>query len=442
VTTLASFLAPFMGSSVNVALPTIGWEFGITPAELSWVATSYLLSAAVCLVPLGRIADTVGRRRVFTTGAVVYTVASAACAIAPSLSLLIAARVLLGVGGAMIFATSLALLTSVYPATERGRVLGINVASVYLGLSVGPFAGGLLTQYAGWRSVFAANVCVGAIIIVAVISNLRGEWRGSKGGRFDAIGSVLYGLGLTGAIYGLSKLPSLEGMMLVVGGFAVLGLFFWWEVRVESPVLPVGLLRGNPVFGLSNLAALINYSATFGVTFLLSLYLQGIRGFDPRSAGILLVAQPVVMTVASPAAGRMSDRVQPRLLASLGMGLTAAALGVLIFLTEATPLWLIVLALLILGLGFGLFSSPNSNAVMGSVERSFYGTASATLATMRLTGQMFSMAITTVMLALLVGGSAAAEPLLNCIRWCFGIFALLCVFGVYASSVRPAGGTR
>jgi EmrB/QacA subfamily drug resistance transporter len=437
VTTLASFLAPFMGSSVNVALPTIGREFGITPAELSWVATSYLLSAAVFLVPLGRIADTIGRRRVFTTGAVVYTSASAACAIAPSLCLLIAARVLLGVGGAMIFATSLALLTSVYPESERGRVLGINVASVYLGLSIGPFAGGLLTQYAGWRSVFVANVGVGVIIIATVIANLRGEWRASTGGRFDAMGSLLYAAGLTGTIYGLSKLPTVEGMMLVGVGFTVLGLFYWWEVRAESPVLPVGILRGNAVFGLSNLAALINYSATFGVTFLLSLYLQGIRGFDPRSAGILLVAQPVVMTVASPAAGRLSDRVQPRLLASLGMALTAAALGVLIFLTEGTPLWLIVVGLLVLGLGFGLFSSPNTNAVMGSVERSFYGTASATLATMRLTGQMFSMAIATVMLALLVGGSTEAEPLLHCIRWCFGIFTLLCLVGVYASWVRP-----
>ncbi len=436
VTTLASFLAPFMGSSVNVALPTIAREFALSPVELSWIATSYLLSAAVFLVPLGRLADMVGRRRMFSAGSIVYTLASAVCTVAPSFPVLIAARVLLGAGGAMIFATSVALLTSVYPASERGRVLGINVASVYLGLSTGPFVGGLLTQYMGWRSVFAANVLVGSVILVSVFWKLRGEWRGREGGRFDLRGSVLYAMGLSGAIYGLSLLPSLKGAILVICGSGILAAFIRWESRAESPVLPVGLFRGNRVFALSNLAALINYSSTFAVTFLLSLYLQGIRGFDPKWAGTILIAQPVVMTLASPGAGRLSDRVPPRLLASLGMGLTAIALGVMVFISGSTPLWVVVGALLVLGLGFGLFSSPNTNAVMGSVDRLYYGTASATLATMRLTGQMFSMAIATVMLALIVGVNAAPEPLLACLRWCFGIFSFLCVLGVFASAAR------
>ena len=189
VATLASFLTPFMGSSVNIALPSIGRHFGMDAVSLSWVATAYLLAAAVFLVPFGKLADIYGRKRVFTLGMMVYTVASLFLALSPSAAMLIAFRVVQGIGSAMIFGTAVAMLTSVFSPQERGRALGVNVAAVYLGLSLGPFLGGLLTEHFGWRSVFWFNVPLGLLIIAAVFWKLKAEWAEARGERFDLGGS-------------------------------------------------------------------------------------------------------------------------------------------------------------------------------------------------------------------------------------------------------------
>ncbi|GAH52610.1 unnamed protein product, partial [marine sediment metagenome] len=185
IATTASFLTPFMGSSINIALPSIGREFAMDAILLSWVATSYLLAAAVALVPSGRIADIHGRKRIFTYGIWIYTIAAALSAISNSAVMLISFRILQGIGGAMIGVTAIAMLTSVFPVGERGKVLGINVAAVYLGLSLGPVLGGLLTQHFGWRSIFWASVPLGLIVIASIFWKLRGEWADAKGEKFD-----------------------------------------------------------------------------------------------------------------------------------------------------------------------------------------------------------------------------------------------------------------
>ena len=440
VSTMASFLTPFMSSSVNVALPSIGRSLGMDALLLGWVASAFLLSAVVFLVPMGRVADIQGRKRVFTWGAVIYTISSAVCALAAEPSMLIAARVGQGAGGAMIFGTGMAILTSVFPVSARGRVLGYNVAAVYLGLSLGPFVGGFLTEHFGWRSVFAANVPLGLTIIGVVVSRLKGEWAEASGEGFDFPGSVLYGVSFIALMYGLSTLTRPSGVWWIVGGFLALVAFFRWERRATWPIVDLQLFRGNTVFLFSNVAALINYSATFAVTFLLSVYLQHIRGLGPQAAGVVLVAQPVVMAVLSPVAGRMSDTIEPRIVASVGMGLSAIGLGLLALLQEATPMLFIVAGLVILGAGFALFSSPNTNAVMSAVERKVYGVAAATLGTMRLTGQMFSMGIAMLFLAIHIGRVALSEAgvpeTLLSVRQAFTLFALLCVFGVAASLAR------
>lgn len=440
VATLAAFLTPFMGSAINIALPTIGREFAMDAILLGWVATAYLLSAAMFLVPCGRLADIYGRKRLFIIGVSLYTIASFLSALSPSGMALVAFRVLQGAGGAMIFGTSVAILTSVYPAGERGRVLGFNVAAVYLGLSVGPFLGGLLTERWGWRSVFLSNVPLGALIIVCTLWQLKGEWAGAKGERFDLTGSVLYALALTALMYGFSRLPASAGAWIIFLGVLGGTAFVRWEARATSPVLDLSLFKGNPAFAFSNLAALINYSATAAVGFLLSLYLQYIKGLSPQDAGLVLVAQPLVQTVFSPLAGRLSDRVEPRVVASAGMALNALGLALLIFLHAETALALIIANLALLGLGFALFSSPNTNAVMSAVERRAYGVASATLGTMRLSGQMFSLGIVMLIFAVSMGRTQitpALYPLfLRSAQVAFLIFAVLCVGGVFASLAR------
>jgi EmrB/QacA subfamily drug resistance transporter len=437
---MAAFLTPFMGSAVNVALPRIGGEFRMNAITLGWVATSYILAAAIGLVPLGRLADMRGRKRVFGWGVVVFTLGSIASALAVSTTTLLVARVVQGLGGAMMFGTGTAILTSVFPPQERGRVLGINVATVYLGLSLGPTLGGVMTQALGWRSIFWACVPLGVAVVAVVVWKLKGEWFEAQGERFDIAGTVLYGVALFCLMYGFTLLPAVSGGLLVGVGLAGLAGFVVLERRIKSPVLDISLFSRNQVFALSNISALVNYSATSAVGFLLSLYLQYARGLDARGAGLVLVAGPVVQAAISPLAGRLSDRVEPRIVASIGMGLTVVGLVSFTFLGSATPLGLIVAGQVLLGSGFGLFSSPNMNAIMGCVERRHYGIASGTVATMRMVGQMFSMGIAMLLLALFVGRVQITPNqhagLLVAMRVAFVVFAVLCLGGVFASLAR------
>jgi len=440
ITATSAFLTPLMGSAVNLALPALGGEFGMDAVTLAWVSTAYLLSAAAFLLPFGRIADIFGRKKVFLFGIATLTVTSLLCGLAPSATLLIFFRVLQGVGGAMIFGTGVAILTSVYPPGERGKALGINTASVYLGLSMGPFLGGVVTQYLGWRYVFFMNIPVCLFIIVLILTKLRGEWAGARGERMDLLGSGIYTLSITSLIYGLSHMPSVLGGILVgVGVFGFLG-FILWETRSKSPVLDVKLFRFNRVFAMSNLAALINYAATFAVGFLMSLYLQYVKGLSPQVAGVIMVSQPVVQAGFSPIAGRLSDRIEPRIVSSLGMGLTALGLLLMAFVARTTPLGLIILNLAILGLGFALFSSPNTNAVMSSVEMRFYGVASGTLGTMRLIGNMLSMATVMLLFAVIIGKTQitaeTTSMFLASTRVAFFLFAGVCAMGVLPSMAR------
>jgi len=440
VTTLGAFITPFMSSAVNIALPSIGREFRLTPTGLGWVATSFLLAAAVMLVPFGKLADILGRKKIFSWGIGLYALTSFGAAAAPSGSVLIALRAGQGLAGAMLFGTAMALVTSVFPPGERGKALGINTAATYAGLSLGPFGGGLLVQSFGWQSIFLFNGFLAALLLIIVLAALKGEWASERKERFDAAGAALFGLFLLGLMSGLSLLPTAAGAGLVLAGLAVFIAFVSWEEKVGFPVLDIGLFRHNTVFAFSNLAALINYSATFAVTYFLSLFLQEIKGMSAREAGFVLVAQPVIMAVFSPLAGRLSDRIEPRELASAGMGLSAAGLFLFVFLTDATPVAYIVGGLVLLGFGFALFSSPNTNAVMSSVEKGAYGVASATLGTMRLTGQMLSMGLAMLILSLSVGPARMTPgqfpAFLKGLRIAFAVFSVLCVLGVFASHAR------
>jgi len=440
VATLASFLTPFMGSSVNIALPSIGKEFLMDAVLLNWVATSYLLAAAMFLVPFGKIADIYGRKKIFLYGVLIYTISSFLSAISTSAITLISFRVLQGIGSAMIFGTGVAILTSVFPVGERGKVLGINAAAIYLGLSLGPFVGGVLTQHLSWRSIFLANVPLGLVIIIFAFCKLKGEWAEARGEKFDFIGSIVYGISLATIMYGFSLIPAMSGLWLVLGGIFVLLLFVGWETKAENPVLDINLFRNNTVFAFSNLAALINYSATFAVGFFLSLYLQYIKALSPQNAGLILVSQPVVMAIFSPFAGRLSDKFEPRIIASAGMALSVVSLSLFAFLNQKTALEFVVASLILLGFGLAFFSSPNTNAVMSSVERRFYGVASATLGTMRLTGQMLSMGIAMLIFAIYIGKVQITPqyyPLfLTSIKTAFIIFAVLCFAGIFASLAR------
>lgn len=439
VATLANFLTPFMSSAVNIALPAIGAEFATGAILLSWIPTSFLLAAAMFAVPFGRISDIYGMKKIFSYGVIIFTISSLLSALSPSAEFLIVFRILQGIGGAMIFVTGLAIITSVYPPQQRGKAIGINIATVYIALSLGPVLGGIMTQYFGWRSLFYAMIPLGLLILALTYWKLKEEWAECKGEKFDITGSIIYSIVLVMVMYGFSVLPSILGIVMVIAGITGFIGFLFYEMRVDSPVLNVNLFKIR-TFAFSNLAALINYSSTFAVTFLLSLYLQYIKALDPLSAGLILVAQPVMMAIFAPIAGRLSDKFLPQKLAALGMSLSTIGLFLFAFINENTSITFITIGLVVIGIGFGFFSSPNTNAIMGSVERRFYGVASAMVSTMRLLGQTFSMGLALMVFAIFIGHVQITPQqypaLLQSIHYVFLITTVLCFVGIFAAMVR------
>lgn len=429
-----------MGSSINVALPDIERSFSMDAVSLGWIATAYILAAAVFLVPFGRLADIYGRKKIFTIGVFFYTISSALCALAFSKESLIIFRVFQGIGSAMMFSTSMAILSSVFTTGERGKAFGIAVASTYLGLSLGPFLGGIMTQSLGWQSIFWINIPLGVLLLVLLFSLLKGEWAEAEGEKFDILGSLILSASLIALIMGMSSLPALKGILYIIGSVVGLLIFVLWQHKISYPLLDFKLFSKNRVFAMSNVAAFINYSATYALTFVLSLYLQYVKGFEPAYAGIILIAQPVMMSLFSPLAGLLSDKSEPRIVASVGMALVSIGLALLVLVKQDTSVLSIVIFLMILGLGFALFSSPNTNAVMSSVEKKNYGIASSVLGTMRLTGQMFSMGIAMLVFSVVIGKVKITPNVhvhfMESMHIIFGIFALLCLAGVLASLSR------
>ena len=437
---LASFLVPFMGSAINLSLPQIGEAFSLSAVSLSWIATAYLIATAIFQVPFARLADLVGRKKIFIAGLLLFGSATFLCGWASSGIMLILLRALSGLGCAMMFGTSMAILTSIFPPNERGKAIGINTSVVYFALASGPYLGGLMTHYWGWQSLFYLMGILAILIATGALLFLKGEWIESKGERFDYTGSIIYAAGLFGLIFGFSELPKISAFLWIAGGVAAFVLFVWYELKERQPVFNVRIFLGNKVFSLSCISALINYACTSATTFLLSLYLQYVRGFNSLHAGKILIIQACVQCIVAFFAGRLSDKINPSIPATAGMLIIAGGLAGLIFLTPTTPILFLIALIFLLGLGFGLFSSPNSNIIMSSVDKKQYGQASATIGTMRLTGQAFSMGIAMMSLSLHVGDRVITPEVhgqfMQSMRVCFETGLALCLVGAYASSFR------
>lgn len=441
ITCLAAGLVPFMGSSINLALPQIAREYDMSSIGQSWILTAYLISSAIFQVPFGRLADIVGRKRIFMYGLLVVTLASLACVVPSDAVFLITFRVLQGIGCAMIFSTGMAILTTVFEPKERGRAMGVNVAVVYLSAALGPSLGGFIMAEWGWKSIFVITAAVSLIAYIGCGTVIKQQWVEAKGERFDMLGTVMFSLALLLLIYGFTILPSVIGFLLIGSGSILLVGFVRYERKIDHPVLNVNLFFTNRLFTLSSAAALVNYATTFPIAFFMSLYLQEIKGFGVQYAGLVLIVQPAIQAILSPIAGRLSDKVPSHYLASSGMGLIAIGLLCIgLFISPSSSLAFIIFVLILFGVGFAAFSSPNTNAIMSSVEKRDYSMASATTGTMRLTGQAFSMGLTTMVIALFLGKtritSAVSAEFIEAMHVIFILFAIISMFGIYASIVR------
>ena len=401
-----SFLAPFMVSSLIVAIPAIGKEFSMSATEMSWLSTAFFLSASMFLLPFGRAADIFGIKRVFTVGVYVYFISALLAALSPSPMILIAARFLTGIGAAMIFGTSFALLSLSLPKKEQGQALGVNIAGNLLGFALGFQASGLLTYYFSWRGIFLLTLPIDLLVIGLIHKKLPGECAFSKGQRLDITGSVLIIVMLFSIVTGFSALPSSRGFQVFLGGLMLFFIFIFWEMRTISPVIDPRLFIRNLPLTLSNLAAFAYYAGSFGVIFLVSLYLQYIRELDSRQVGLILLIFTLIMAGFVSYAGRSSDRRSPYLISIAGISITLLGLIPLAFLDSTTPLGLFFVAFLLIMLGGAAFAPPIVKIILSCTSKDMYGLVSSLEETMRLLGNTASMAIITAVFTFYMSGNA------------------------------------
>jgi EmrB/QacA subfamily drug resistance transporter len=409
-----AFMTTFDGSIVNIGLPAIARSFSIPlSGPIEWIIIGYLVMIAAVLLTFGRLADMLGRKPVWLTGLLIFTLGSAICGAAPALGILIAARLFQGLGGALLFAVNLAMITSVFPAGERGRALGVNTIVVALGISIGPTIGGIIVQYVSWRWIFYMNVPIGLLVFVASQRLLTERMRWGQS-RFDPLGASLLGIGLAAVTLGLSfgqewgwASPRLLASLTVGVGMLLAGVLV--ERRIQDPIVNLKLFS-NRVFASANISLLLAMLALFAPAFLLPFYFEELRGFPAAQAGLLLTPQSLALAIVAPFSGALSDRLGSRWLASFGLALACIGLILLSQLDQASSTWEIVWRLALAGVGQGLFLSPNGKALMEAAPRSAQGEASGLLATGRVIGQSVSVAVSGAVFAGL-GGAAAGSVL-------------------------------
>jgi len=437
---LNAFTTPLMLSAVNVALPAIATDLSMHAVLLSWVPMAYLMASAMFVLIFGRIADMIGRKRLFLIGTVCVIVTSLIAAFAVNSTMLITARFLQGVSAAMLYATQVAIISSVFPPAKRGQAIGLTVSTIYLGLTIGPLIGGYVIDSFSWRASFMVHIPLAIIVLVVGSLFVKGEWSADERGSFDLFGAIIYAFSILMICVGVSWLPS--SLSYIFLGLSVFGFmfFFLFERAHKHPILDVRLFFLNRVFTFSCLASLIMYTATFANVVQVSLYLQYLKGLSATTAGMIMMCQPLTMAIFSPLTGRLSDKFEPRHLATLGMFISACGLILLSNLRIESNLNFLIFSLVTTGFGFSLFSSPNVNAIMSSVEKPFYGSANGVMATMRIIGQMTSMVLVTLMFVIVIG-SVEIQPsnydaLEKAIRLTFTVAAMLCLPGIYLSIAR------
>lgn len=440
---VTSFITPFSSSSINLALPNIGSEFHADGILTGWGVEAFLLATGACMLPLGKLSDMIGRRRSYLFGILLFFFLCIAINFVQSMEAFVIIRALQGAANALLASNSMAILTLSVPPEKRGWAIGFISAAVYIGLSVGPVLGGSLNYYWGWRSIFYFTAILSGLNYFIGKRYIREESHHGHLGDFDRWGCFLYLTASVALLFGLTEIISSPYGMPVLGLGIILGMVLvYYEWNHPSPLVAIPLMRRNLVFTLSNLASMINYSASFAIGYVLSVYLQVIMNFDSHHAGLILLGQPIMMAIVSRYSGDWSDRIEPHKLASAGMLVLALGLFVLALTTAFETLWGILLGLMISGIGIALFAPPNNNEIMSSVEKHEVGIASAILGTARLVGQGFSLAIVAFVFSLLAGAGDIPlvlldhQELMKAITCLLFILGLICLVGIIPSQVK------
>ena len=406
-------IAPLGMAAVNVAIPSLAQDLAASAVKIGWLPTVYILSSVAFMLPAGKLADIYGRKKVYVLGLTLNAATALFSSLVSDIDWLLFWRFMQGVAGAMIFGTGIAIVGSVVPANRRGRALGIVASCVYVGLTLAPAVGGILTETLGWRSVFYFQVPLVVGLVLFVQLALKGEWKQDNASRFDFKGSVLFMLFTASFVYGLSKPTELIGLTALLLSVVCLTVFVLHQSKSSKPLIRVQLFKESRVFSLSLTTSFFMFSSNFAILFLLSLYLQYVQNYTPSEAGTILLVQAFAMAILAPFAGKLADRFEPRLVATAGCFIVAIGFVALNQLSETTSAEFITLTLVLNGIGFGLFSTPNNSAIMGSVDKQEVGVASASMNLSRTVGNLFGMSLVNLMIHHFIGNvqiSSSMKP--------------------------------
>lgn len=402
---MSIFLATIDGSIVNVALPTLVRELNTDFATVQWVVLSYLLTQATLLLSIGRLGDMIGKKRIYVSGFVVFTVGSVLCGLAPTVAWLVAFRVIQAVGAAMMLALGTAIVTEAFPPQERGRALGLIGASVSVGIVVGPTLGGVLIDALSWHWIFFVNLPIGIIGTLMAIRFVP-EFRPAGRQKFDYLGALTLCISLLALMLSLTVGQELgfrdPRIVSLFGVWALfLALFILIELRVAQPMIDLRLFR-NVLLSVNLVTGLITFLAIAGVFILIPFYLENVLGYSTSRVGLMLAVVPVALGVTAPISGSLSDRFGTRPISVIG--LVSLVIGYLFMstLSAETTVMGYILRLLPIGIGMGIFQSPNNSAIMGAAKRTQLGIVSGLLSITRTLGQVTGIAVSGAVWATLV----------------------------------------
>ncbi len=438
VSFITSFFAVFLSAGIVLGVPSIASEFGMNNIVQNWIITIALLVVAVFTLPAGQISGKFGVKKSLVAGVLIFLLASIGACLSFSTESFLFFRVMQGIGGAFSNVASMAMVVQAIKPQNRGKALGFTVTGVYLAGSLSPVICGFLVYNLGWRSMFYFVVPFFVVCIALMIWKIPGDWKTYENDKIDSIGYLIYGIGILLFIYGFTCLMNMTGQICAIIGFIMLIVFGYYETRVNTPAFNMKLFK-NMKFTSSNIAALCSYLAIAAITTILNYHFQYVRGWNAQMSGLILIITPIIMAVMAPNAGKLSDRIHPQKLAAIGMSIATVTLVILMFLDANTPLYIIVIAMVLQGIGMGLFTSPNTNAIMSSVPPKETPNASAAQSAMRTIGQTMSLGLLTLIFAWVMGSlklsSQYAGMIVQASQLICLICTIICIIAIFASLV-------
>lgn len=435
---ITSFFAVFLSVGIVLGVPAIASEFGMNNIFQNWITTLTALVIAVFTLPAGQISGKYGVKKSLILGVSIFLAASIGACLSFSTESFLIFRVFQGIGIAFSNVSAIAMVVQAVKPQNRGKALGFTVTGIYLAGSLSPVFSGFLVHNFGWRAMFYFVIPFLILCVVLMILKIPKEWKTYEDSKIDALGYVLYGVGISLFIYGFTNLMNNLGFISVIIGLILLIIFGYYELRIDSPAFNMNLFR-NMKFTSSNIAALCSYLAIASLTTILNYHFQYVRGWDAQMSGIMLIITPIIMAIMAPNSGKLSDKIHPQKLAAIGMSITTVALLILIFLDVNMPLYLIVIAMILQGIGMGLFTTPNTNAIMSSVPPNETPNASAAQSAMRTIGQTMSLGILTLVFAWIMGSlklsSQYAQMIVQSSQIVCIICTIICIVAIFASLV-------